>query len=193
MARTAKPKQPADAAPITLKVTLQDVHPPVWRRLLVPATITLGDLHDAIQAAMGWEDSHLHAFNAGSQRYGRRGTLEDVADESRVRLNSLLKSGIDRFKYTYDFGDDWEHLIVVENPKPGLEGSSYPLCVAGKGNCPPEDCGGFPGYERLLEILADRAHPEHAETVEWIGQEFDPEEFDIDNVNAALAARFRRK
>jgi hypothetical protein len=93
---------------------------------------------------MGWEDSHLRAFNVGDRRYSRRGTLEDTTDESRVTLNSLLKYGTDRFKYTYDFGDDWEHLVVVEKPKPGIEASSYPVCVAGKRNCPPEDCGGFP-------------------------------------------------
>jgi len=153
--------------------------------------VTLEDLHHAIQAVMGWGDSHLHLFEIDGQRYGPRGIVDDVADETSLTLNSLVKSGADRFGYTYDFGDDWEHLIVVEKRKPRPGDKPYPVCVAGKRNCPPDDCGGIPGYEHLLDILADPAHPEHAESVEWLGEGFDPEEFDIGNSNAALAARFR--
>jgi len=193
MTKSSEPKERSDAGAVSLKVTLRYTQPPVWRRLIVLGTMTLKDLHHAIQAAMGWDDSHLHAFDVGDQRYGRRGTLDDVADESRLTLNSLVKSGVDRFSYTYDFGDDWEHLIVIEKREPPLKGRFYPVCIAGKRNCPPDDCGGVPGYERLLEILADPAHPEHAELVEWIGEEFDPEEFDINNANAALAARFGKR
>lgn len=193
MAKTTEPKGRASAGAVSLKVTLCYTQPPVWRRLLVPGTMTLKNLHYAIQTAMGWHDSHLHAFDVDGQRYGRRGTLDDVADKSRLTLNSLVKSGVDRFSYTYDFGDDWEHLIVIEKREPPLEETSYPVCIAGERNCPPDDCGGFPGYERLLEILADPAHPEHAELVEWVGEGFDPEEFDINSANAKLAARFRRK
>ena len=98
-----------------------------------------------------------------------------------------MTSGADRFSYTYDFGDDWEHLIVVEKRKPHPDEKPYPVCVAGKRNCPPDDCGGTPGYERLLEIPV---RPEQSESVEWLGEGFDPEEFDTGNTNAALAARF---
>ena len=191
MAKTSKPKGHSDTAAVSLKVTLRYTQPPIWRRLLVPETMTLGDLHHAIQAVMGWDDSHLHQFEVDGQRYGPRALVDDVAEESRLPLDNLVKSGVNRFSYTYDFGDDWEHLIVVEKRQPRLEDKPYPVCIAGKRNCPPDDCGGIPGYERLLEILADPGHPEYAESLEWLGEGFDPEEFDIHNANSALAVRFR--
>jgi hypothetical protein len=192
MARTSEPKGSSGVGAVSLKVTLRYTQPPIWRRLLMPATMTLGDLHAAIQTAMGWEDSHLHAFWVDGRQYGRRGSLDDAADESRLTLDRLVKTGIDRFSYTYDFGDDWEHLIVIEKGTPS-EPVTYPICVAGKRKCPPDDCGGVPGYERLLEILDDPSHPDYAESVEWVDEGFDPEEFDIKAANALLAARFRRK
>jgi hypothetical protein len=155
--------------------------------------VTLADLHQAIQAAMGWEDCHLHAFDIAGRRYGDRHTVDDVADEKRPTLNSLVKSGVARFAYTYDFGDDWDHTVAIEKIQPAIDGQAYPACVAGKRNCPPEDCGGVWGYEELLQILADPAHPERAERLEWLGEDFDPEDFSISIANAALTARFNRK
>jgi hypothetical protein len=197
VARTSAPKTVvsktgASKNVVSLKVTLRGTKPPVWRRLLVSGAMTLGDLHDAIQAAMGWDDSHLHAFDIGGERYGDRRSLDDVADENRVTLDGLLKSGVARFAYTYDFGDDWEHTVAFEKSVPAAEGVSYPICIAGKRNCPPEDCGGIWGYEQLLAILADPAHPEHAERIDWIGDEFDPDEFHPDLANILLAARFKK-
>jgi Plasmid pRiA4b ORF-3-like protein len=154
--------------------------------------MTLAELHQAIQAAMGWEDCHLHAFDIAGRQYGDRHAVDDVADENRLTLNGLVKSGVARFAYTYDFGDNWEHTVVIEKRAPSLEPASYPTCVAGKRNCPPEDCGGPWGYEHLLAVLADPAHPERAEQREWLGEEFDPDEFAIDVANATLAARFHR-
>jgi hypothetical protein len=177
---------------VSLKVTLRGTRPPVWRRLLIPSTMTLAELHQAIQAAMGWEDCHLHAFDIAGRQYGDRHAVDDVADENRLTLNGLVKSGVARFAYTYDFGDNWEHTVVIEKRAPSLEPASYPTCVAGKRNCPPEDCGGPWGYEHLLAVLADPAHPERAEQREWLGEEFDPDEFAIDVANATLAARFHR-
>jgi hypothetical protein len=193
MARTVEPKRIAGNSIISLKVTLHGTRPPVWRRLLMPGAMTLGDLHDAIQAAMGWHDCHLHAFDIDGRQYGDRRTVDDVADENRLTLDGLLKSGVARFGYTYDFGDNWEHVVVIEKRAPALAATGYPACVAGKRNCPPEDCGGVWGYRDLLAILADPAHPEHAEQMEWVGGEFDPEEFAIELANTILAARFRRK
>ena len=106
MARTSAPKTSANTNIISLKVTLRSVKPPVWRRLLVPGTMTLGDLHTAIQAAMGWHDCHLHAFDIGGEQFGDRRSVDDVADENRPTLNGLLRSSVVRFAYTYDFGDD---------------------------------------------------------------------------------------
>jgi hypothetical protein len=193
MVKTVEPKRRAGTEILSLKVTLRGTKPPVWRRLLAPGAMTLGDLHHAIQAAMGWYDSHLHAFDIEGRQYGDRHTVDDVADENRLTLNRLMKSGVRRFTYTYDFGDDWEHMVAIEKIQPAVEGKLYPACVAGKRSCPPEDCGGIWGYGELLEVLADPAHPERAERLEWLGQEFDPEDFSVEIADARLAARFTRK
>jgi hypothetical protein len=193
MAKTTKPESSASKSIISLKITLRGTQPPVWRRLSVQGGMTLGDLHHAIQAAMGWNDSHLHAFEIDGRQYGDRHTVDDVADERRLTLDGLMKSGITRFGYTYDFGDNWEHIVTIEKTQPPIEGKSYPACVAGARNCPPEDCGGSWGYQHLLEVLADPAHPERAEQIEWIGEEFDPNEFSVEIADATLAARFNRK
>jgi hypothetical protein len=193
MARTATPKTGAGKTVISLKVTLRGTKPPIWRRLHAPGAMTLGNLHDAIQAAMGWHDCHLHAFDIGGRQYGDRSTLDDVADENRLTLNGVVKSGVARFAYTYDFGDSWEHTVAIEKTLPAVEGRFYPACVAGKRHCPPEDSGGVWGYLDMLAAIADPAHPEHAETLEWLDEDFDPETFDIDTANTILAARFKPK
>ena len=192
MVKIAARKSNAGKTPLSLKVTLRGTKPPVWRRLLIPGEMTLGDLHQAIQAAMGWDDSHLHAFDIAGREYGDPDSVDDVADEERLTLNGVLNSGVTRFTYTYDFGDNWEHTVLIERTRRPLEAGPYPACIAGKRNCPPEDCGGPWGYQDLLAVLADPAHPDHPERVEWVGEDFDPEEFAIEVANARLAARFGR-
>ena len=108
---------------------------------------------------MGWHDGHLHAFTIGGEQFGDRHSVDDVADENRVTLNGLLRSPVVRFAYTYDFGDNWEHTVAFEKSEPVVEGVSYPICITGKRNCPPEDCGGVWGYEEMLAILANPTHP----------------------------------
>lgn len=193
MARTVEPRAATAKSVVSLKVTLRGTKPPIWRRLLVPGAMTLGALHEAIQAAMGWQGGHLHVFDIDGRQYGDRRTVDDVADENRLTLSGVLKSGVTRFGYIYDFGDDWDHTIAIEKIQPAIDGQAYPACVAGKRNCPPEDCGGVWGYEELLQILADPAHPERAERLEWLGEDFDPEDFSIPIANAALTARFNQK
>ncbi len=193
MARTSALKTSDDTNIIQLKVTLRGVRPPVWRRLLMPGTMTLSQLHTAIQAVMGWRDCHLHIFNIGGEPFGDRRSVDEVADEKRPTLNGLLRSGVARFGYTYDFGDNWEHTIAFEKSDLAVDGQSYPACSGGKRNCPPEDCGGPWGYEQLLAVLADPNHPEHADQIDWIGQDFDPNEFNLEHANALLAARFGKK
>ena len=192
MAKTPTPKKTAPAGVISLKVTLRHIKPPVWRRILVKGGMNLGDLHTAIQISMGWMDSHLHAFDIDGEQYGDRTTTDDVGDERRMTLNGLVKSGVSRFTYTYDFGDDWEHDILIEKAPPAHSAKAFPACVAGKRACPPEDCGGIGGYENLLEILADPTNPEREEQLEWIGGSFDPEDFSVEDADAALAAAFNR-
>jgi len=189
MAKTARQ---ADSI-ISLKVALRDVGPPIWRRLLVPARMTLGDLHHAIQAAMGWEDAHLHVFDIAGRQYGDPREVDDAADEARLTVDGVLRSGVSRFTYTYDFGDDWEHSIVIEGKRPAVDGQAYPACVAGRRNCPPEDCGGGWGYQELLAVLSDPAHPRRHEWLEMLGDDFDPEAFAVEAADARVAARFGRQ
>lgn len=187
---------PAPSGPLTapaggdvfqLNVTLQGIKPPVWRRVLVDGASTLDQVHEVIQAAFGWWNYHLHEFEAGDARYGVPD--EDynpeydfgppTIDEGQVRLDSIAGEG-SKLDYTYDFGDDWRHRIVVEQVLAADDGApvTVPACVDGRRACPPEDCGGPWGYEELLAILADASHPEHAERREWLGRPFDPAAFD---------------
>jgi hypothetical protein len=193
MAKTPTPKKPAATSKFSLKVTLRDIKPPIWRRIVVPGRMTLGELHVAIQVTMGWQHCHLHAFDVAGMRYGEPGTMDDVASENKLTIGSIAKSGLSHFDYTYDFGDDWRHDILIEKTLPANSATDRPTCVAGKRNCPPEDCGGPWGYCDLLDILADPSHPQHEERCEWLGDEFDPEAFSIEAADAALAGVFNRK
>jgi hypothetical protein len=186
-------KKPSASSTLSLKITLLRTKPPIWRRILVPASMTLAELHEAIQAVMGWYDSHLHAFDLGGTQYGDPDTMEDVENERRVTLVSIIKMGATKFRYTYDFGDDWEHEIVIEKPPPANPAQPLPVCIAGKRNAPPEDCGGPWGYEEMLAILADPAHPEHGDKQDWLGAPFDPEAFSVADADAELAEAFGRK
>jgi len=145
-----------------------------------------------ILQAMGWGGGHMHVFSTDWQEYGRLDPELGHADEAAVRLWEVLSAPQDRLRYTYDFGDDWEHDILLEQDlRKGSEGA-YPSCLAGKGACPPDDCGGAWGYMDLKEILADPGHEQHQEMLDWLGldsaEEFDPRAFSTDEVNA----RFRR-
>lgn len=177
-----------------VKVTLLGTRPPIWRRLLVPAEMTLGRLHHVLQAAMGWQESHLHDFRIGRQRYGEPDSEfgeDDAINERTVRLADVLGKVRAKAIYTYDFGDGWEHDIVVEKilkPDPTLV---YPACTAGKLQGPPEDCGGIGGYYSLIEAIRDPKHEEHEGMLEWVGGQFNPDDFSIDDANRRLAP-FRR-
>jgi len=158
----------------------------------VPATFSLAELHDVIQAAMGWQDCHLHQFLVGRIYYSGLapdgsdvGWDDEMEDERKVTLGDLVSRKGQKFMYEYDMGDGWEHSILVEKQLEAEEGVRYPVCVTGKRACPPEDCGGVWGYEALLESLADAEHPDHEDMVEWAGQ-IDPEAFDLDVVNERL-------
>ncbi len=191
MAKTA-PKKTATKGVLSLKITLKHIKPPVWRRILVHDSMTLADLSTAIQIVMGWDAGHLHDFDIGGDRYGDPSITEDVSDESRKKLSGLIRSGVTRFAYTYDFGDNWEHDILIEKVLPANAPSAWPACLAGKRHCPPEDCGGPWGYADLLDILANPEHPDHEEQSEWLGDDFDPEAFSVAAADATLATVFRR-
>lgn len=182
-----------------LKITLLGTKPPIWRRLLVPAGMTLAGLHKTLQEAMGWENYHLHEFRIGRKTYGepdpdaRMMGLPTTVNERTVRLFSVLGEVGAKAEYLYDFGDGWEHRIVVEKVLPPDPGVAYPVCVAGKLHGPPEDCGGVPGYYNMLEALQDPDHEEHEALREWIGEGFDPDAFSVDEVNEWLKPLRRRQ
>jgi Plasmid pRiA4b ORF-3-like protein len=174
-----------------LKITLQGSKPPIWRRVQVQSNITLDVLHDIIQTAMGWTNSHLHHFYVHGRFYSNPDfDLEETGDEGRIKLNQVLATIKDKFSYEYDFGDGWDHQIVLEKILAVEPDTTYPYCVTGKRNCPPEDVGGIWGYQNFLAALQDKNHPEHAdslERLEWIGESFNPEEFLLAEINEALA------
>lgn len=172
-----------------LKITLNGSKPPIWRRVLVPDNLTLNQLHHVIQVAMGWYDAHLHEFTINNVSYGipDANYLGETFDEHDFRLSQVITPNTKRFRYTYDFGDDWEHIIVVEKVLPYASDGIYPLCLTGKRACPPEDVGGIWGYQDFLEMISDPSNPDYEELLGWNGGPFDPEEFDIDEVNQIFA------
>ena len=170
-----------------IKVTLLNIDPPVWRRLQVAGDTKLGKLHSILQDAMGWFDSHLHEFRIGNDVYGENFPESpfDVKSERNVRLDKVAREG-GVLIYMYDFGDSWEHELKIEKVLPLEPGAHYPHCLAGERACPPEDCGGPWGYANLLEVLNNLKDEEHEEMREWVGEDFDPEHFDLDTVNRIL-------
>jgi hypothetical protein len=171
-----------------IKVTLKGIKPPIWRRIQVPASITLPQLHRVLQVVMGWEDYHLHQFTIAHERYGEPDPdfADDMINENRVRLGQVIRGEKARFLYEYDFGDSWEHELLIEKILPPDPAVPYPVCLTGKRHCPPEDVGGVWGYPGFLEAIRDPEHREHKEMLQWVGGEFDPEEFDLEDVNAGL-------
>jgi hypothetical protein len=174
-----------------LKVTLRGIRPPVWRRLQVRGDVTLNRLHHVLQVVMGWTDSHLHQFRVRGKIYGvpdpegpHRGP--PTLDERRVRLATVAPAEKSRIIYEYDFGDGWEHDVVVEKILPPDANAEAAVCLTGRRACPPEDCGGPWGYENLLRVVADPRDPEHEEMLAWLGGGWDPEEFDAGEVNELL-------
>lgn len=185
-------KQLAKAFPVyELKITLCGSKPPIWRRVQVPGGIKLNRLHDVLQIVMGWTDSHLHQFRVGSIFYSLPsddGFYPDVEqrDERRFRLADIAQHEKATLIYEYDFGDGWEHQVVVEKVLPPDSQKTYALCLDGKNNSPPEDCGGIFGYYDLLKAISNPKHPEHQQLLEWLGRPFDPNHFDLQEINAML-------
>jgi hypothetical protein len=184
----ARVKRSTTCVVYQIKVTLKGSKPPIWRRIQVTSETTLAQLHRILQRVMGWEGYHLYQFVVGGIAYGDPHILEEMEGEDarRVTLATLVRGEKDKFFYEYDFGDSWDHELLIEQMLPPEAGKYYPVCLAGKRACPPEDCGGIWGYAGFLEAIHDPQHPEHEEMLEWVGGEFDPEAFDRDEVNIAL-------
>lgn len=190
----------------TLRIELKDSDPLIWRELEVPTSITLKVLHDIVRVAMDWFGHHRWEFTLNETRYGLP-TDEDwgtspLRDATKVRLRDILKSGRTCIDYLYDFGDNWEHRLIITDIRKGNSEPGYPRYLAGAHNAPPDDCGGIPGFYAFLDALADSGHPDHAHAVDWAG-EYDPEVIEelpmqyalsrIANRRNAAATRLKRK
>lgn len=175
---------------VLLRITLDDVEPQVMRRFIVPADIRLDRLHLVIQAAMGWTNSHLYEIRVGETGWGEPdpdGLYEGPLDAKKTRLIDAMEDvGRKTFRYTYDFGDNWSHTVKLEKTVPTVVGAPSIALIEAVGHCPPEDCGGAPGYENLLDILADPEHEEYEETVAWCGEPFDPSHANEPALQAAV-------
>ncbi|NIA08677.1 MAG: plasmid pRiA4b ORF-3 family protein [Nitrospiraceae bacterium] len=171
-----------------IKVTLVGSKPPIWRRLIVKDNIRLDQLHSVLQVAMGWDNYHLHQYRVGMSYIGIPDPDfdMDLTDERKVYLQDIISSPKDSFIYEYDFGDSWEHKIVLEKVLP-LDSSESPIIIKGKRACPPEDCGGIWGYSDFLEAIRNPKHRDHESMLEWIGGKFDPDAFDIKSINRGLS------
>ena len=174
------------------KITLKGIKPPIWRRIQVPETYTFWDIHVAIQDSMGWSDYHLHQFEILDPSKGKK-VLIGIPDEEFNCFTKTLpdwKQKISRYfsvenskaNYEYDFGDGWEHIVKLEKILPKDETISYPVCIAGKRKCPPEDCGSTPGYENILRLMNNPEDEEYESMIEWLGGRFDPEDFNFKDV-----------
>jgi hypothetical protein len=190
---------------LQIKVSLAEISPSVWRRLIVPAIWHLGELHLAIQAAFNWWNYHLHEFRIGGLRYGdpiilEEGSFEDdarVFDEREVRLRDFSREDGISFSYIYDFGDNWVHTVEIEKHVSLDVEPRIAACVAGERARPPEDVGGVSGYENFLAIIGDPTNDEHNDTKHWCGGHFDRDWFDLTmtdkDVRNALRANVRRR
>ncbi len=178
-----------------IQIALKGFSPKIWRRILVPSDLLLSDFHKVIQTTMGWTNSHLHQFIKNRTFYAKRMpddyTWEEMdnVDYKKIKISDLLKKEKEKIIYEYDFGDSWEHEIIVEKILPFDEKNKYPVCLTGKNNCPPEDCGGVWGYSDLLEILKHPDNEEYEEYLEWTGEDFDPKYFDKDKINKMLRTK----
>lgn len=201
-----KIKKPAKSAPKTktkkekpnpdniyqIKILLMGIEPAIWRRFLVPASVTLHQFHEILQIVMGWQDSHLHQFALGADVYADPemepdGEMGQMKDEHRFKLGEVLPRETTAITYEYDFGDRWKHLVLVEkiifSDEPVNESL---ICLEGERACPPEDCGGFHGYAEVLDIIFNPVHPDYEAMLNWTGKDFNPEIFNLQTVNALL-------
>jgi Plasmid pRiA4b ORF-3-like protein len=189
MATTVRKLAKTPSATLQLHIELRGSKPKIWRRVLVPETITLAKLHAVIQAVFGWSGGHLHEFQVGEQRFGTPDPEYDAWGEVRSERSTRLASalgGARTMNYVYDFGDNWQHRIKVEKMLAANAQLELPLCIAGANATPPDDCGGIYGYYDFLAAVSDPNHPEHADMVEWISMPWDPAAFDLDAVNYRL-------
>lgn len=174
-----------------LHISLNNHTPKIWRRVQVKSDVLLSDLHKIIQTTMGWTNSHLHQFIINGEFYTdpSEGDEMESIDYHGIKLSTMLQIKKESILYEYDFGDDWEHTILLEDILPKDVNTKYPICLDGKMKCPPEDCGGVWGFSEMLKILKKTKHEEYQSFIDWLGGGFDPKEFDLAMVNKKLRKR----
>lgn len=180
---------PSRIEAIEIEVSLEHIEPRIWRRLIVPARISLALLHDVLQTSFGWKNYHLHMFHTGDVRFGIPHPEDEflMVDERFAPIGAFVRAPL---LYEYDFGDGWSHEIVtLRNAR---DAQDTLTCTGRERACPPEDCGGPAGYEELLSILANPEHEEHASMKKWVGKRFDPNQFDREAVNKRLSKLAKR-
>lgn len=176
-----------------LEIQMVDIEPAIWRRFVVPASITLDRLHDVIQIVMGWTDSHLHEFTIGKKSYTEfPESKEEGLEGGKYRLGDLIKQKGRTFRYLYDFGDGWDHQVSLVNSRYFNPEQQVELtCIEGERACPPEDVGGVPGYDEFCKALKDPNHEEHESYMKWSGGNYDSERFETDVINWELMKYLR--
>ncbi|KAG4074275.1 hypothetical protein HA402_008684 [Bradysia odoriphaga] len=182
------------------KIELLDTQPTVWRQVYVPSTFDMSDLHGALVDAMGWEDYHFHVFKVLNLKTKRTDFVgrpiehlkKGPVDGQTVPLTNYFTKPGHTAEYWYDFGDRWEHRVLLQKVLPAEDGINYPVCINGRMACPPEDCGGTDGYNKIVQVLKNKAHPEYASTVDWLKTSHNRADFDVD-VFRPGNVRFRPK
>lgn len=174
-----------------VRIELEGIEPLIWRRVAVPTPVTLSVVHSVIQAAMGWLNSHLWEIEANGLKYGPR--LPDEPDwnermqnAASATLSSLLARGIAEFGYLYDMGDGWQHRVIIERQRTCEAGVLYPQFLGGERRCPPEDCGGVPGYYEFLKNIASKQKAEREHALRWYGRPYDPNDMEEKKIVSSL-------
>jgi hypothetical protein len=180
-----------------LHISLNEIEPPIWRRVEVPLALTLKSLHDVIQTVMSWESYHLHEFRVGDERYGSPDPEMDwgtkIRSDKSTRLAALIDKGVTSFFYIYDFGDNWEHTVTIEAVAEADPAVEYPRFVAGERRGPPEDVGGTDGYYEFVDAATRPRHREHKRVIEWYGGPYDPDDIDEPKIIAELERMARKR
>lgn len=177
-----------------IQIELKGFRPRIWRRILIAADSALVDFNKIIQTTMGWTNTHLHQFIKNDTNYTLKMDFDDFWDDlnnvdyrtENLQVADLLQVENEKIIYEYDFGDGWEHVVTLEKILPKDDSIKTPICVAGRMNCPPEDCGGVWGYANILKILNQPDHEEYEDYLEWLGEDFNPKYFNKDEVNELL-------
>jgi Plasmid pRiA4b ORF-3-like protein len=180
-----------------IRIELKDIDPTIWRRAEVPLTTSLKGLHDVIQAVMPFENYHLFRFDVDDKRYGISDRewdhVHETLDAKNIKLGTLVERGVSAFSYTYDFGDDWRHSVIIENITAADPALDYPRFIDGSRRAPPEDVGGIPGFEGFLEAMTNPRHPEHQHLTEWHGGSFDPDNLNLPAISDRIGKLARRR